>query len=96
MSKRMMEIRIQVNLNSLSKINLFIAPMPLSLPPVSVEITKGNQRLCFNLSLVEAGEQQQFDFRVEEFYIAPTTKDGNEEVADQVYASSGRYIDPVS
>lgn len=65
----------------------------MALPPFSIEITKGSQRLCFNMSLVEAGEQaQQFDFRVEEFYIAPAAKSASEEVADQVYASSGRYI----
>lgn len=36
------------------------------------------------------------DFRVEEFYVAPAVKDGNEDVAAEVYASSGKYIDPVS
>ena len=35
------------------------------------------------------------DFRVEEFYIAPAAKGGDEAVADSVYASSGKYIDPV-
>jgi len=69
-------------------------PMPMAMPPFSIEITSGNQRLCFNMALVEAGEEGQFDFRVEEFYIAPAAKDGKEEVPDQVYASSGRYIDP--
>ncbi|KAI6189548.1 Conserved regulator of innate immunity protein 3 [Aphelenchoides bicaudatus] len=70
------------------------APVPLSLPPFSIEITKGSQRLCFNMSLVEAGDEGQFDFRVEEFYIAPSAKGESEDVPDQVYASSGRYIDP--
>lgn len=68
--------------------------MPLALPPFSVEVTKGDQRLCFNLALVEAGEEGGFDFRVEEFYVAQAAKEGNEEVPDQVYASSGSYIDP--
>jgi complement component 1 Q subcomponent-binding protein len=69
--------------------------MPMALPPFSIEITKGKQRLCFNMALVETGEEtNQFDFRVEEFYIAPAAIDGNEEVSEQVYASSGRYIDP--
>ena len=35
------------------------------------------------------------DFRVEEFYIAPAVKGENEDVATEVYASSGKYIDPV-
>jgi hypothetical protein len=47
-----------------------LAPTPLAMPPLSVEITKNNKRLCFNLSLVEAGENGQFDFRVEEFYVS--------------------------
>jgi hypothetical protein len=46
------------------------------------------------MALVETGEENQFDFRVEEFYVAPAAKGGREEVPDQVYASSGRYIDP--
>jgi hypothetical protein len=70
------------------------APIPVALPPFSIEITKGDQRLCFNLEMMEAGEEGHFDFRVEEFYIAPAAKENNEEVADQVYASSGQYIDP--
>lgn len=36
------------------------------------------------------------DFRVEEFYVAPAAKNGVEDVSDDVYASSGKYIDPVS
>lgn len=36
------------------------------------------------------------DFRVEEFYVAPSAKNGNEDVGSEVYASSGKYIDPVS
>lgn len=72
------------------------APVPVALPPFSIEITKGDRRLCFNMILVETGDEDQFDFRVEEFYIADAAKDGNEEVSDEVYASSGKYIDPVS
>ncbi|CAD5230080.1 unnamed protein product [Bursaphelenchus xylophilus] len=74
--------------------NSDLAPTPVALPPFSVEITKGSQRLCFNMILVETGDEDQFDFRVEEFYVAPAAKDGNEDVADEVYASSGKYIDP--
>jgi hypothetical protein len=69
------------------------APVPVALPPFSVEITKGNERLCFHLELVEVDEHQ-YDFRVEEFYVAPAAKDGNEDVDVTVYASSGKYIDP--
>ncbi|KAI6186951.1 Conserved regulator of innate immunity protein 3 [Aphelenchoides besseyi] len=70
------------------------APLPIALPPFNIEITKQNERLCFSMSLVETNESGQFDFRVDEFYVAPATKDGNEEVEDSVYSSSGRYIDP--
>jgi complement component 1 Q subcomponent-binding protein len=70
------------------------APLPMALPPFSVEITKEDKRMCFNLALVEAGDEGQFDFRVEEFYIAPTAKEGDESVPDEVYASSGSFIDP--
>ncbi|CAI4221365.1 unnamed protein product [Auanema sp. JU1783] len=71
------------------------APVPVALPPFTVEITKGAERLVFHLELVESLEVQgEFDFRVEEFYVAPAAKDGNEDVADDVYASSGKYIDP--
>ncbi|CAJ0943287.1 unnamed protein product, partial [Mesorhabditis belari] len=68
-------------------------PVPVALPPFTVEITKGNERLCFHLELCE-GENGQYDFRVEEFYVAPSAKGTEEEdVASTVYASSGRYID---
>lgn len=29
-------------------------PSPVALPPFSIEITKGDERLCFHLELVEA------------------------------------------
>ncbi|XGW17667.1 hypothetical protein V3C99_002340 [Haemonchus contortus] len=71
------------------------APVPVALPPFTVEITKGGERLCFHLELVESVDVQgEYDFRVEEFYVAPAVKDGNEDVAPEVYASSGKYIDP--
>ncbi|CAD6185940.1 unnamed protein product [Caenorhabditis auriculariae] len=71
------------------------APVPVALPPFSVEITKGDQRLCFHLELVQTEEQpEEYDFRVEEFYVAPAVKGGNEDVPTEVYASSGKYIDP--
>ncbi|KAI6213904.1 hypothetical protein M3Y94_00206500 [Aphelenchoides besseyi] len=70
------------------------SPLPIALPPFNIEITKQNERLCFSMSLVETNESGQFDFRVDEFYVAPATTDGNEEVEDSVYSSSGRYIDP--
>jgi len=66
--------------------------VPVSLPPFSVEIVKsGGQRLCFELKLVE-GDERQYDFHVEEFYIAPGAP--GEDIPDSVYASSGEYIDP--
>lgn len=71
------------------------APVPVALPPFTVEITKGADRLCFHLELVESHDVQgEYDFRVEEFYVAPAAKEGNEDVAAEVYASSGKYIDP--
>ncbi|PAV63408.1 hypothetical protein WR25_14161 [Diploscapter pachys] len=72
------------------------APVPIALPPFSIEITKGDQRLCFHMELVESADSEQpgeYDYRVEEFYIAPAVKGGNEDVPAEVYASSGRYID---
>lgn len=36
------------------------------------------------------------DFRVEEFYVAPAATGEDEDVPASVYASSGKYIDPVS
>ncbi|CAI5445936.1 unnamed protein product [Caenorhabditis angaria] len=71
------------------------APVPVALPPFTVEITKGDQRLCFHLELVPVDDQpDEYDFRVEEFYVAPSAKNGNEDVPSEVYASSGKYIDP--
>ncbi|VDM47353.1 unnamed protein product [Toxocara canis] len=70
-------------------------PVPVALPPFTIEITKGDERLCFHLDLVEsADEEGQYDFRVEEFYVAPAAKGDDEDVAASVYASSGKYIDP--
>ncbi|KIH45059.1 hypothetical protein ANCDUO_24906 [Ancylostoma duodenale] len=71
------------------------APVPVALPPFTVEITKGDERLCFHLDLVESVDVQgEYDFRVEEFYVAPAAKGADEDVASEVYASSGKYIDP--
>lgn len=71
------------------------APVPVALPPFSIEITKGNERLCFNMELVRSvDEEGQYDFRVEEFYVAQASKGEDEAVDDSVYASSGKYIDP--
>jgi len=73
-------------------------PEPVSLPPFRVEITKGDQRLCFELNAVESTEEdEQYDFTVEEFYVAPAAKDATregEKVGETVYSSSGAYIDP--
>uniref|UniRef100_A0A914X1L5 Complement component 1 Q subcomponent-binding protein, mitochondrial n=1 Tax=Plectus sambesii TaxID=2011161 RepID=A0A914X1L5_9BILA len=64
---------------------------PVSRPLFTVEIEKGNERLCFELELVDAHDEHgQFDYRVEEFYIAPT---GSGEIDPKVYSSSGKYID---
>uniref|UniRef100_A0AC34QKF1 Uncharacterized protein n=1 Tax=Panagrolaimus sp. JU765 TaxID=591449 RepID=A0AC34QKF1_9BILA len=69
------------------------APLPVALPPFSIEITKGNERLCFQMLLADAEEPGQYDYRVEEFYIAPAAVDGNEDVDSHVYSSSGKYVD---
>uniref|UniRef100_A0A915AQ23 Uncharacterized protein n=1 Tax=Parascaris univalens TaxID=6257 RepID=A0A915AQ23_PARUN len=70
-------------------------PVPVALPPFTIEITKGNERLCFHLDLVESGDEEgQYDFRVEEFYVAPAATSEDEDVPASVYASSGKYIDP--
>ncbi|VDD86394.1 unnamed protein product [Enterobius vermicularis] len=77
------------------EVEAVIPPLPVALPPFSIEITKGEERLCFNLELVRnADEEGQYDFRVEEFYVAPAAKGQDETVDDSVYASSGKYIDP--
>uniref|UniRef100_A0A915Q414 Mitochondrial glycoprotein n=1 Tax=Setaria digitata TaxID=48799 RepID=A0A915Q414_9BILA len=73
--------------------------VPLALPSLTIEIVKGNQRLCFYLDLCENEEaaevNERFDFRVAEFYIAPTSeKADDEDIPESVYSSSGKYIDP--
>ncbi|KAE9551470.1 hypothetical protein FO519_005315 [Halicephalobus sp. NKZ332] len=70
-----------------------VAPVPCSLPPFTIEITKGNERLCFQMLLTDTEEPGQYDYRVEEFYIAPTATDSNEDVDAHVYSSSGKYVD---
>ena len=35
------------------------APVPIALPPFSIEITKGDQRLCFHMELVESADSEQ-------------------------------------
>ncbi|CAJ0588507.1 unnamed protein product [Cylicocyclus nassatus] len=67
----------------------------VAVPPFTVEIAKGDERLCFHLDLVESVDVQgEYGFRVEEFYVAPAAKEGDEDVPAEVYASSGIYIDP--
>jgi len=64
---------------------------PVSRPLFTVEVEKDNERLCFELELVDAHDEHgQFDYRVEEFYIAPA---GNSEIDPKIYSSSGKYID---
>ena len=72
--------------------NAEVPAVPVALPPFSIEITKGNQRLCFHLDLVEA-EENSYDFVVQEFYVAPAATGSDESVDETVYASSGKYID---
>ncbi|CAJ0589260.1 unnamed protein product [Cylicocyclus nassatus] len=49
----------------------------IAVPPFTVEITKGDERLCFHLDLVKSVDVQgEYDFRVEEFYVAPAAKEG--------------------
>uniref|UniRef100_A0AC34GRR0 Complement component 1 Q subcomponent-binding protein, mitochondrial n=1 Tax=Panagrolaimus sp. ES5 TaxID=591445 RepID=A0AC34GRR0_9BILA len=69
------------------------APVPVALPPFTIEITKGNERLCFQMLLTETDEPGQYDYRVEEFYIAPSATKENEDVEAYVYSSSGKYVD---
>jgi hypothetical protein len=69
------------------------APVPVALPPFTIEITKGNERLCFQMLLTETDEPGQFDYRVEEFYIAQAATKENEDVEAYVYSSSGKYVD---
>uniref|UniRef100_A0AC35TPV6 Mitochondrial glycoprotein n=1 Tax=Rhabditophanes sp. KR3021 TaxID=114890 RepID=A0AC35TPV6_9BILA len=66
---------------------------PVALPPFSIEITKGEERLCFHMELVET-EDGKFDYAVEEYYVAPASKNEGDDADASVYASSGRYIDP--
>ncbi|VDK66520.1 unnamed protein product [Onchocerca ochengi] len=73
--------------------------VPLALPSLTIEIIKGQQRLCFYLDLCENEEateaNERFDFRVAEFYIAPASKGAeDEDIPESVYSSSGKYIDP--
>jgi len=64
---------------------------PIARPLFTVEIEKGNEKFCFELELVDTHDEQgQFDFRVEEFYIAPA---GSGDIDPKVYSSSGKYID---
>uniref|UniRef100_A0A914X1C1 Complement component 1 Q subcomponent-binding protein, mitochondrial n=1 Tax=Plectus sambesii TaxID=2011161 RepID=A0A914X1C1_9BILA len=63
---------------------------PVSRPLFTVEIEKGNERLCFELELVDAHDEHgQFDYRVEEFYIAPT---GSGEIDPYEYVKWGMKI----
>uniref|UniRef100_A0A7E4ZWV2 Mitochondrial glycoprotein n=1 Tax=Panagrellus redivivus TaxID=6233 RepID=A0A7E4ZWV2_PANRE len=70
-----------------------VAPVPVALPPFTIEITKGNERLCFQMLLTDTEEPGQYDYRVEEFYIAPSATKDNEDVDAFVYSSSGKYVD---
>ncbi|KAL7075200.1 hypothetical protein ACQ4LE_005995 [Meloidogyne hapla] len=67
---------------------------PVSLPPFRIEITKGDLRLVFLCQMVKDIDGG-FDYSVDEFMIAPATKSDNKyvEVPDEVYSSSGQYID---
>uniref|UniRef100_A0A0K0F7V5 Conserved regulator of innate immunity protein 3 (inferred by orthology to a C. elegans protein) n=1 Tax=Strongyloides venezuelensis TaxID=75913 RepID=A0A0K0F7V5_STRVS len=66
---------------------------PIALPPFSIEITKGDQRICFHMELVET-DDGTFDYSVEEYYVAPAASKIGDDIPESVYASSGRYIDP--
>nr|CAD2179008.1 unnamed protein product [Meloidogyne enterolobii]CAD2194768.1 unnamed protein product [Meloidogyne enterolobii]CAD2201401.1 unnamed protein product [Meloidogyne enterolobii] len=69
------------------------ADVPVSLPPFHIEITKGNLRLVFLCQMVKDIEGG-YDYSVDEFMIAPATKgDKYVDVPDEVYSSSGQYID---
>ncbi|CAJ0605074.1 unnamed protein product [Cylicocyclus nassatus] len=73
----------------------YTSVLVVAVPPFTVEIAKGDERLCFHLDLVESVEvQREYGFRVEEFYVAPAAKERDEDVPAEVYASSGIYIDP--
>lgn len=68
-------------------------PMPVSIPDFTIEITKGDQRLCFECEILPE-ESNQYDFNVNDFSIAPAAKDDKYEVDDSVYYSTGKFIDP--
>jgi len=65
--------------------------VPTSLPAFSVTIVKNGQRLFFELKLVNT-EEGQYDFEVDEFYVAPG--EYGKDVEESVYSSSGEFIDP--
>ncbi|KAI1726116.1 mitochondrial glycoprotein domain-containing protein [Ditylenchus destructor] len=67
--------------------------MPLSVPDFTIEITKGGQRLCFECELFPS-EDNQYDFNVSDFSVAPAAKDDNYDVDESVYFSTGKFIDP--
>uniref|UniRef100_A0A915D3D2 Uncharacterized protein n=1 Tax=Ditylenchus dipsaci TaxID=166011 RepID=A0A915D3D2_9BILA len=68
--------------------------MTMSLPQFSVQVVKGDKQLCFEMDLAEM-EDGQYCGMVEEFYIAPLSKDGqNAEIDMSVYSSTGKFIDP--
>ncbi|KAL3081267.1 hypothetical protein niasHS_012371 [Heterodera schachtii] len=68
--------------------------VPVSLPHFTISITKNNQSMFFALEMVKT-EDGGFDFTVEEFFIAPSVNgEPVNEVGDDVYSSSGKYIDP--
>jgi len=65
--------------------------VPVSLPPFSVEVVKGDERLCFELNLVQR-EDLSYDFDVDEFFVAKGSHE--KDIEESVYAASGEYIDP--
>jgi len=70
------------------------APVPVALPPFTIEITKGAERFCFQMLLTETEESGMYDYRVEEFFVAQAAKNAADEDVDAyVYSSSGKYVD---
>ncbi|KAI3422585.1 hypothetical protein GPALN_013085 [Globodera pallida] len=68
--------------------------VPVALPHFTISITKKNTSLFFSLEMVKT-EEGGFDFTVEEFFIAPAVNGvAKEDIGDEVYSSSGKYIDP--
>lgn len=69
---------------------------PKSLPEFQIEITKGEERLVFYMEMVKSEtEEKEYDYQVGEFMIAPATKtDKFVNVPEEIYSSSGKYIDP--